>query len=177
MAGWPWGSDRLWGGEGSDSLNGGPVDDYLRGEGGDDDLFGGFDLASDTLDGGPGNDHLDGGPFSDIYLFREDWGKDTLSDHRDPLDLYDQPTFDVTTDLVADLTPGPGPEVASGENTVDWERAGDVDQIVFGSGDDHIDAANGNYESINCGDGNDEVVAYDAGRDWINGDSEVQHPQ
>ena len=70
------GSDTLYGGRGGDRLEGGAGDDTLYGGGGGDTLEGGAD--DDTLDGGEHDDILDGGAGADTYVFRGDFGADTI---------------------------------------------------------------------------------------------------
>ncbi len=81
------GADLLEGGEGNDRLRGSLDGDILRGGAGDDRLSG--DADADTLDGGDGNDmllggdgddHLSGGEGIDLFVFRNGWGADTVSD-------------------------------------------------------------------------------------------------
>lgn len=75
------GDDVLIAGEGDDRMYGGSGDDYLYGNGGDDLIRGGHD-----------NDFLFGGSGADTFVFKGDWGTDTIMDFEDDVDkivLYD----------------------------------------------------------------------------------------
>ena len=77
-------SDTIYGLGGNDILYGGgegPVndgEDFLYGGEGDDKLYG--DAGADTLDGGEDNDILKGGAGLDTYVFKGDFGDDTITD-------------------------------------------------------------------------------------------------
>ncbi len=98
-------ADNLWGGSGHDELRGGNGFDRLFGESGNDRLFGGGQddalfgqLGNDILMGGEGNDRLSGGAgfdrleggngndtltgnFNwDVFVFRDGFGNDTITD-------------------------------------------------------------------------------------------------
>ena len=75
------GDDKLYGGAVSDTLLGENGNDLLVGDLGNDHLFGGAD--TDTLIGGAGRDMLEGGAGSDIFLFRDDFGHDVITDFED----------------------------------------------------------------------------------------------
>lgn len=110
------GFDRLYGGDGNDRVEGGDDRDKLYGENGDDDLRGGDgkdmlkggrgddkldggnhndvlrgENGEDTLEGGAGNDLLYGGRDTDIFVFDDNHGKDTIRDFgtRNSDDLID----------------------------------------------------------------------------------------
>lgn len=72
------GSDLLIGGGGADALEGDKGNDTLVGEKGDDTLSGG--KGKDEIDGGTGQDLLIGGDGSDAFLFKVDYGQDTIMD-------------------------------------------------------------------------------------------------
>ena len=61
------GNDRIYGGNGSDIILGGRGNDHI--EDGDGD---------DTVDAGEGADYIQGGKGSDTYVFKGDFGKDTI---------------------------------------------------------------------------------------------------
>ena len=61
------GNDRIYGGKGSDTITGGRGNDRI--EDGDGD---------DTVDAGDGNDYIEGGQGSDTYIFKGDFGKDSI---------------------------------------------------------------------------------------------------
>jgi len=81
------GNDTLYGGGGNDTLYGGDGDDNLYGDAGDDTLYGGDgnDVlwggdGNDVLDGGEGNDYLVGGVGNDTFVFKPNFGHDTIAD-------------------------------------------------------------------------------------------------
>lgn len=173
------GSDILFGGPGNDTLFEGPSFELAH----PDHPTQGF------LCGGRGDDQLRGGPDFDIYAFEDGWGQDTISREAEEgtfdivaftgCDLYS--TADrVTVDLTIDLSLGKAFETATGEsgaNTVSWSTLGVIefaaggsadDTIIGGSGynlllghggNDTINAADGGFDEIRCGDGNDTVIA------------------
>lgn len=99
------GRDTVWGGTGDDTISASAGNDEVHGEAGHDLVSGGFgaDLVTggqgrDTLIGGGGNDRLEGGGWSDrlegelgadilsggsgadIFVFKENGGRDTITD-------------------------------------------------------------------------------------------------
>jgi predicted extracellular nuclease len=74
------GDDRLEAGDGKDVVSGGRGDDILLGGSGADQLSG--EQGSDLLDGGAGIDLLTGGAGSDTFVFRGNFGSDTVADLR-----------------------------------------------------------------------------------------------
>jgi len=72
------GNDLLRGGEGNDRLAGDSGHDRLEGGGGRDLLDGG--TGGDVLIGGAGHDQMTGGKGADVFVFDDDFGKDTISD-------------------------------------------------------------------------------------------------
>jgi hypothetical protein len=74
------GDDRLEAGDGKDVVSGGHGDDILLGGRGADQLSG--EQGSDLLDGGAGIDLLTGGAGSDTFVFRGNFGSDTVADLR-----------------------------------------------------------------------------------------------
>ena len=81
------GDDRLSAGAGQDDLDGGEGNDNLDGGTGRDELAGGE--GSDTLNGGDDDDALLGGTGADAFVFRGNFGEDTISDFEDGADLID----------------------------------------------------------------------------------------
>ncbi|OYU37675.1 MAG: hypothetical protein CFE33_19865 [Pseudorhodobacter sp. PARRP1] len=71
------GSNRLSGGAGNDVLSGMNGNDYLVGGIGHDTLSGGN--GADRVDGGGGNDLLSGGAGGDVFIFADNFGRDTVS--------------------------------------------------------------------------------------------------
>jgi len=87
------GQDTLDGGAGSDLLNGAAGDDLLLGGTGADLLIGGDNndtldggIGADLLIGGSGDDTMTGGAGPDIFLFRPNFGHDTITDFGDGVD-------------------------------------------------------------------------------------------
>ncbi|MBL4874018.1 MAG: hypothetical protein JKY41_11700 [Rhodobacteraceae bacterium] len=96
------GADILKAGRGEDQLFGGAGKDVLHGRGGDDLLLGGEDKdrllggsgndrlfgqgGNDILRGGAGNDWLEGGGGADVFIFRDNWGQDEVTDFQDGID-------------------------------------------------------------------------------------------
>lgn len=88
------GKDTLKGGRGNDVLEGGRGDDKLVGGGGDDLLYGAGrrDMliggrGDDLLDPGAGRDVLKGGAGADWFWFFNDYGRNTIKDWEDGVDL------------------------------------------------------------------------------------------
>lgn len=130
------GNDRLVGGGGADSLDGGAGDDTLQGGGGADHLQGGD--GNDALDGGSGDDVLNGG-VGDDQLTGQD-GDDIL-DGGDGADTLDG---------------GPGADTLLGGNENDQLTGGQgSDQLFGGAGADFLLASDGEFDLIDCGDGQD----------------------
>ena len=80
------------GGSGSDTLIGGNSANHLDGGGGNDTITGG--AGNDVITGGAGTDRLTGGAGNDNFVFRPDFGHDTITDfqvgtsaNHDTLDL------------------------------------------------------------------------------------------
>ena len=61
------GNDRIYGGNGSDTITGGRGNDAIYDGNGDD-----------RVDAGDGNDYIEGGQGSDTYIFKGDFGKDSI---------------------------------------------------------------------------------------------------
>jgi len=87
------GDDRLWGHQGDDRLTGGADHDRLDGGADHDRLDGG--TGHDTLEGGAGqdtiigrsgNDVLTGGADRDVFLFKDNFGTDVITDFEDGID-------------------------------------------------------------------------------------------
>jgi Ca2+-binding RTX toxin-like protein len=113
------GADEVWAGDGNDTVFGGPGDDALgggggadgvRGGAGDDTLWGGN--GRDTLQGNEGNDRLSGGGGADTFVFRDGWGRDTVTDfdpaEGDLLDLEGWGAVNSFNDLLTNHLPAEG---------------------------------------------------------------------
>ncbi|MCP5268954.1 MAG: hypothetical protein H6943_07945 [Zoogloeaceae bacterium] len=66
------------GGGGNDTINGSAGDEVIRG-----------DTGNDVLNGGRGNDLIYGGSGRDVFVFEQNWGRDTVADYRDNYDRLD----------------------------------------------------------------------------------------
>jgi Ca2+-binding RTX toxin-like protein len=95
------GNDKLDGGNGNDRIDGADGNDTIVGANGDDRLLGGagHDTLSggngaDTLDGGAGSDSLTGGNGTDTFIFRANFGNDTVNDFRLVGPQHDVLSFD-----------------------------------------------------------------------------------
>jgi Ca2+-binding RTX toxin-like protein len=142
------GRDRLYAGDGDDYLNGNGGHDTLRGNGGHDNLRGAS--GHDLLIGGAGNDFMQGGE-----------GNDTLSGN----DGNDSMNGGSGND---GLSGGNGDDDLRGERGRDTLLAGDGDDIAMGGigrdivlggrGNDHVDGEQTRGDTINGGEGDDNVV-------------------
>ncbi len=74
----------LKGNNGNDALYGAKGRDILRGGNGNDSLNG--NQGRDVLDGGKGNDILNGGLHGDYFVFKTNYGHDTITDFQDNKD-------------------------------------------------------------------------------------------
>lgn len=156
--------DGLYGNSGSDVLNGGDLEDQLQGGDGNDKLFGGsggtVNRYIENLDGGRGADLLSGGPGFEFYHFDSGWGNDTISDSDANAVIF----HGSQENLSIRLSPGPGPEVTDGTNSVEWDDAFEI-WLVGGRGDDTITgddqsndlAGSDGSDTINGGRGNDAL--------------------
>lgn len=177
--------DLLVGTDGIDNMVALKGDDVLKGYGGDDNTMRGYQ-GNDRLLGGPGDDHMDGGTGKDVlkggdgfdvYIFEQNWGKETIDDTpltRPNLDTGHQLLFiDISDNLTIHMKSGPGPEVKNKSKTSQLNWSNDLIDIVSdrSSGHDRIvgrDVADniqlGNYGSatktISAGGGNDSVNTF-----------------
>jgi len=112
------GNDNVWGGRGNDVIFGGDGNDTLYGgTGNNTDKFGGNDIilggagndilwgemGDDFLNGGVGNDTLQGGEGSDVYLFDQGWGQDSINNYDLSIGKLDTIQFAAGI-LAADIT-------------------------------------------------------------------------
>lgn len=113
------GRDIVRGGSGDDNIDGGSGADTIRGDSGDDTLSGGTgndtllgDAGADIISGGEGDDHimggvgndtLTGGADSDVFIFVENSGNDTITDFDVDEDFIDLSMLDANI-AFADLT-------------------------------------------------------------------------
>jgi serralysin len=101
-------NDLLTGDSGNNRLSGGNGNDIINGGGGNDKLIGG--AGNDTLNGGAGDDWFVGGADADTFVFNTNWGRDTVSDFQDGIDILD---FSTTGLVFGDLV-----ITQSGNNTI-----------------------------------------------------------
>jgi len=147
-------------GSGNDLINGDGEAAYIAAGAGNDTIYG-WD-GNDILDGGSDNDSLDGGNGANSYVFKNNWGNDTInnSSSGDYVDLSG-----VTSDLTVTLESSAGTEISDGINTVNWNNP--LYSIQTGSGNDIVTGGTGG-EYISTGDGDDTLVA-NAGNDYLVG--------
>jgi hypothetical protein len=168
-------ADRLFGDEGIDRLGGKAGNDILDGGPGDD-----------TFDDGIGDDAVSGGPNSDFFHVGP--GRDTISggDGTDGVE-YGPRTAAVTITLDGQsddgeagegdnvgadvesafggsgndrIVAGPNSNTLRGGAGNDFITGGPGEQRIEGEeGDDTIDSRDGVFDSIDCGPGNDTVLA------------------
>ena len=74
------GNDILRGDGGSDIINGGSGNDIMAGDAGNDILYG--DDGNDQIQGDAGNDLLAGGSGSDLFIYKPNFGNDTILDFK-----------------------------------------------------------------------------------------------
>ncbi|MGH1577497.1 calcium-binding protein [Planktotalea sp.] len=130
------GKDTISGGKGKDKLYGGKKDDILAGNKGYDKLYGqkGDDLleggkGKDTLDGGFGDDVMTGGTGDDTFIFRAEYGSDTITDFDNNNDTLRLEAALWTGDLsVADVLSTFATDVTDG----------DFDGVLFDFGDEQL---------------------------------------
>ena len=164
----------------SDTLKGRGGQDGLYGDEGNDVLLGGN--ADDTLEGGPGGDTLVGVSGNDAYDFYcDEWGRDSIHDTSVPGTVAETENhvyvgiWKARRDVTIDLDSGPGPEISSeGGATVGWEgdaienasifNAGPENR-VFGNGEANLLTVWGGADTVEGGDGDDEISADDGSGD------------
>ena len=126
------GGDTLYGNKGVDRLEGGDGADTLYGGGGVDTLLGGAGV--DTLDGGEHDDFLEGGAGADTYIFRGDYGADTIQGDTDGGTLYFQDATSLTDLIFVQQTNG-NLLITHGSNSVVIENYADgLFGISYGRG-------------------------------------------
>lgn len=134
----------------ADTLSGGDGGDWILGRGGDDTITGG--AGNDLLRGGRGNDVLDGGAGRDFLVggkgddsIHGGAGNDVLRAGRGQDQLYGDDGNDRLWALArADVS---GPDDKTG------------DTLHGGAGDDTFHTRDGEQDIVDCGDGNDRVLA------------------
>ena len=177
--------ERVKGGKERDVVRGNDAPNVFTGESGNDSLYGRDDddvltggLGADALGGGPGTDTLEGGVDSDIYVFQDDWGSDSITDAAPGTDRL----------FFGELTRSVTVELASGEayettfdsfelspNRVNW-TPGAIGSVTGGTADDTIDVADGDGgDTVDCGPGTDTVF-FDEGLDTVISNCENLNP-
>ena len=160
------GSDNLVGLGGNDLLDGGPGDDYFDDGPGDDTVSGGPNNDSFTV--GTGRDDISGGDGQDTADFGARTGAVTITPN-DQADDGEAGEGDNVHSDVESVTAGSGNDrIVAGPNASylyggagnDSITGGPGEQRIEGNeGDDTIDSRDGAYDSIDCGPGNDVVLA------------------
>ncbi len=165
------GDDFLGGGEGNDSLNGGKGNDRLLGGEGDDYLNG--EDGDDILIGGAGNDSLSGNDGADTYIFGKGFGQDTVYNY-DSDNSVDTLRFTngwkasdfhfirSSNDLLIKAKAGEEQVRVSNYFFNDAATPHAVNQIEFDDGT-KLDIAAIKQLMLRGGEGNDQLVAYEAG--------------
>ena len=160
--------ENVTGGNKRDVVRGNDAPNVFSGEDGNDSLYGreGNDvltggLGADALSGGPNDDTLEGGVDSDIYLFQDDWGLDSITDAAPGTDrLF---LGELTRSVTVELASGKAYESAFGSfelspNSVNW-TPGAINSVTGGTSDDTIDVADGDVgDTVDCGPGTDTVT-------------------
>ena len=87
-----------------DNVVGGSGNDHLTGNGGANTIVGGG--GSDVLDGQTGNDTLTGGTGADVFVYRDNYGQDTITDFNavegDKIDVSGLSSIASFADLLSD---------------------------------------------------------------------------
>lgn len=126
------GNDLLRGGNGNDNLKGGKGNDRLYGDNGKDNLNGG--AGRDKLDGGANNDSLTGGKGPDTFIFKKDFGDDTITDFEDGIDKINMKKTGLSfSDLTIASDGAGGSEITTSEGTITVENVlpGSLDASDF----------------------------------------------
>jgi Ca2+-binding RTX toxin-like protein len=160
------GGDNLYGLGGNDVLDGGPGDDSFKDGPGDDSMSGGPN--SDGFEVGVGRDDVSGGDGTDTADYGQRTGAVTIT-LDDRADDGEAGEGDNVHSDVESATGGSGNDrIVAGPNSAYLYGGAGNDSIVGGpgeqriegnEGDDTIDSRDGAYDSIDCGPGNDVVLA------------------
>lgn len=117
------GRDIVTGGAGNDTIDGGDDRDTIFGDDGDDIMNGGADDSS--------NDGFLGGEGSDIFVFEGNFGRDSVSDFEQGVDLLDISYFGLTfADLQIDVTAFET-EITIGDSTIRLQGIFDLTETDF----------------------------------------------
>jgi hypothetical protein len=160
------GSDNLGGGFGNDLLDGGPGENYYEDGPGDDTIAGG--PGNDSLNAGPGRDTFTGGDGDDSVDYRGRTAGVTVTLDNRPDDGEAGEGDNVGAD-VENVFGGSGPDrlvagsagtrLAGGPGNDSITGSPQEDRVEGLEGDDTIDTRDGRYDSIDCGAGNDTLLA------------------
>ena len=120
------GGMEIHGGEGNDVIWAGNGENWLFGDAGDDRIVGAS--GNDVIAGGSGNDFLHGGGGEDLFVFGDNWGKDTVKQMPDGKVTLWFRDGDESKWNAALLT------YTDGENTV---KVTGVTEVSLKFGDDH----------------------------------------
>ena len=147
------GDDELWGAGHSDELNGGDGNDLVIGEDGDDfRMYGG--AGDDFVSGGDGDDVIQ----PEIFTLRSD--HDVGDDYVDGGDGWDTVFFDlgISTSIDLDLAE----HVATGQGN---DEVWDFERVEGTNGNDRI--AGDEWDNDLKGRGGTDVIVGGAGDDWL----------
>jgi Ca2+-binding RTX toxin-like protein len=162
------GGDNLDGKGGNDTLDGGPGENYYDDGAGDDTITGG--PGNDTLTSGPGRDSFSGGDGNDSVDYRARTAGVTITLDGQPDDGEAGEGDNIGADI-EDVSGGSGNDriVAGAQPTGTRLHGGPGNDTITGSpqedrvegeeGDDTIDTRDGRYDSVDCGPGNDTLLA------------------
>jgi Ca2+-binding RTX toxin-like protein len=151
------GNDTLDGGGGADSISDGPGDDSVVGAGGNDELT--DDSGRDTFAGGEGVDRIN-------YSARVNPVTVTLDGQADDGEAGEGDNIGADVEDVIGgaggdrIVAGPSGATLSGNGGNDSMTGSPAeDRFEGGDGDDTIDSRDGGYDTVECGPGNDTVLA------------------
>jgi Ca2+-binding RTX toxin-like protein len=162
------GDDTLYGGAANDALTGGAGNDTLQGANGIDTLDGGSDNdelhggdGGDTINGGTGNDEIDPGSHFTTNAFSD--GADTIDggDGTDWVQYYDR-----VAPLTIDLRGTTGSPTTNNGESGEHDSIANIENVTGGSAGDNI-TGNDGPNQIDDGTGASDVVNALGGNDSI----------
>lgn len=162
----------------NDTIYGTPGDDVIYGGAGNDDIDGG--PGADDIHGGPGFDAaLYGGRTTSVIVTLDNLANDGQAGegdnvHTDVEQIYGGSGSDR---LVGDLVSNAPAELIDGGPGNDFIVGGSGENHLYGgAGNDYMNSFNGKVDVVNCGSGNDRVVA-DASDVVVDCERRVPPPQ
>ncbi len=146
-------------GSGADTIDGSSSDNEIYSGDGNDTINAGS--GYDTIEGAEGDDSLQGEAGDDVYVFRGDFGTDTISDSsgNNQLDISDE-FSDIDFDLNTKTS------YTDGTNSVSW-TSGNINSVATGYGNDTL-RSNSSDNLLDAGANSDNYVFTSAwGEDTI----------